>query len=136
MLEKAKYFQNKMFRNSIAGFILSGLFIYTSLSENQNHISVILIFISVSILWLTLSFLINQKLKLKDQQGKYEISIDGFFSYKHIDAFFSIAIFVLIILLLKRWQTANYLASLIIVAYLFWLFSELKKIFSYLNSKT
>ncbi|MCX6291245.1 MAG: hypothetical protein NT126_05725, partial [Bacteroidetes bacterium] len=62
MYERAKYFSGKFIRNGIAGFFLSGIFLF-SFSKNKPLVPVVFVFLVAATVWLYFGMLINKKLK-------------------------------------------------------------------------
>jgi hypothetical protein len=133
MYERAKYYRSKFIRNGIAGFAMSAFLIYSSVNSGKSFGAAKILFPIVSVAWLYFGLQINRKLKSKDEtKEKVEIA-GGRISFKQIEHILSALLVVVIFLGVRHVQYANYLAVPILVAYIWWLMSQMKLLNNYFN---
>lgn len=133
MYERAIYYRNKFIRNGILGFAVSAFLISSAVTTDKSFIPGIIIFPIASFLWLYFGMQINRKLKAKVATNDKLINTHERFSFKQIESILSILIVAVIILGVRYEQYANYIAIPILVAYIWWLYSQMKLLNNYFN---
>ena len=133
MYERAMYLKNKFIRNGIALFTISALLIYYAATKSESFSPVLIIVPVAVLIWLYLGLWINKKLKLKVANKDSEIT-DVSISYKQVEFILSVLLVAVIFLLLKHWVYANYLTNLILIAYCYWSYIQIKMLNNYFNA--
>ncbi len=133
MYERAKYFRNKFIRNGIFGLVICVILIYSTVTSEALFLARLIILLIVSVVWLYFGLHINRKLKSKDKtKDKIEIT-DERISFKQVEFLLSILLIVAIFLGIRHVKYADYLAIPIVVAYLWWLYSQMKLLNNYFD---
>lgn len=134
MYQKALYFKSKFLRNGIIMLLLSGLQFYQAYSINEPFSPALLIIPVLSFVWIYFGLLITKQLKTKVAINDSNEIADEVYSYKQVELVLTILLLVMFFLLTRHWKYAEYLMFPIALAYLFWLFKQVKDLNAYFKA--
>lgn len=135
MYARAKYYRSKFIRNGIAGFALSALFIYTIVLKNESLNPMAIVFLVVSSVWLFFGLRINKKLKAKTTTNdSFEIT-DERIPFKYVEFVLTLLLLTTIVLSIKQWMYATYLAIPVLLVYSWWMYTQMRLVNIYLQTK-
>lgn len=131
MDERAKYFSRKFIRNGIAGILISALLIYNAIVKIEPSNVTLFIFPVLSLVWLYFGLMINKKLKTKNATNSIPEISDERITFRQIEFVFTILIFGILFAYLKHLSYAGYLIAAVLIAYIWWLYSQIKLLNNY-----
>lgn len=131
MYERAEYFKNRFIRNGIAGFAISAFFMYNAFSNEKTFQPIAFIFPVVAFVWLCLGLWINKKLKTKDAIKDSNEITDERISFQYIELILTVLLVLSLFLNIRHYEYANYLMISIVIAYTYWLYTQVKLLSKY-----
>jgi hypothetical protein len=134
MYERAKYFSSKFIHNGIGGLAVSAFLIYYAFTENESLKPIGYILPFVALVWLSFGLWINKKLKAKDPTNESSEITDEKISFKQVEFILLALLMAVIFLGVKLWRHADYLAIPVMIAYIWWLYSQMKLLNNYFKS--
>jgi hypothetical protein len=131
MYERAKYYRGRFIRNAIAGFAISAFVLFNAIGKDNSITFPAIIFPLAACAWLYFGLRIKEKLKTK--AATVEIT-DERIPFKQVEYVFSILVFVSLFLAIRQTQYANYLVTVVLIAYTAWFSVQMKMLNDYFKA--
>jgi hypothetical protein len=134
LYERAQYFKNKFIRNGIFGVAASSILIYNAVVRNSAFTPGLIVFPVAAFVWLCAGLWINRKLKDKSAITISDEITDERISFKQMELILTLLFITVIFLGGIHWKYATYLLIPFLIAYLYWLFSQVKLLYTYFKA--